>query len=353
MRKTSSLYDELVFDDEESCSISPVDGTQKFLSDTYVDHCADPNIPPDSHGLSEFIFLNPRWLVAAVACILRHDLTREIYEVRRSLRHTEYPEGLDNVSLGGESYNEMELKTDVNYPVITAQDACLLWEAKRFTKKAAERALQYSNNRSVTPFDFLQRLLVRFGVFVPIDLSIEKACLGGRDYSRYCEYSEYPEVATNMVKASQAPKFFFLPSLLGPGEPSEIWTYKTVESWKTTICHSILFPDGVPPGLMERITASVLSDLYANSSGNDSDRQLRIKETLCWRSAFFLKLGKGIVDSTTGAVKESIVEIFATLVDQDSPFCVASGSMGVGMRRLVFSGKGQAGNMGSKIWKGG
>lgn len=160
-------------------------------------------------------------------------------------------------------------------------------------------------------------------------------------------------------------QYFFLPSLLGGGEPPDIWTFKTAESWKTTLCHSILFPDGVPPGLMERITSTVLGDLYTNpSSAGDSDAfempygrgavgQLRIKETLCWRSAFFLKLSREEVDSATGEVQQSIVEVFATLVDQESKLCVAADSMGVGMRRLIFSAKGQSGDLTSKIWSGG
>lgn len=369
-KKSSSIYEDrstlLEFDDEESSSIAP-------LHHQNIDTGSDLHDPIVSLGLSDFIFLNPRWLVAAVACILRHDLTTEIYEVRRALRNAENLEGTESLSMDGESSTfDPDLKTDVNYPVITAHDACLLWQNKKFTKKAAERALQHSNNRMVSPYDFLERLLVRFGVFVPIDLSISKTCLGGRDYSRYCEYPDYPAVASDSaVEAIQAPKCFFLPSLLGPGDPtniSDIWTFKTVESWKTTICHSILFPDGVPPGLMERITASILSDLYTNpslaSNSNssctksshplrDSNEQLRIKEILCWRNAFFLKIGREASEYPNGIVNESIVEIFATLVDQDSPLCVASDSMGVGMRKLVFSGKGQAGDMGSKIWKGG
>lgn len=73
------------------------------------------------------------------------------------------------------------------------------------------------------------------------------------DYSHHYEYADCLEVGPDYSNGlEQAPKFFFLPSLLGPGDAniSEIWTYKTAESWKTTICHSILFPDGVPPGLM-------------------------------------------------------------------------------------------------------
>ena len=344
-KKSSSLYEDRILEyDDEELAAAPVDAS--VLDDTTV-----------TLGLSDFVFLNPRWLVAAVACILRHDLTTEIYEVRRALRNAEHEgESLSN-SL------DVELKTDVNYPVITARDACLLWQNKRFTKKAADRALQYSADGSISPYDFLERLLVRFGVFVPIDLSMDKALLGGRDYSHYQDYPDYyPTVASDSVSgASQTPKFFFLPSLLGPGESNinDIWTFKTVESWKTTICHTMLFPDGVPPGLMERITASILSDLYTNPtqtslrSSQSEVGHLRIKETLCWRSAFYLKIGSLALDGANSAAGESIVEIFATLVDQDSQLCVASDSMGVGMRRLIFSGKGQAGDTGSKIWAGG
>ena len=102
-------------------------------------------------GFGEFIFLNPRWLVAAIACILRHDLTREIYEVRRMLNQTSHA----NQMMHKASEFSETFDTDVNYPVISSRDMHLLWETKRFTKKAAERAQQYSNNKNITPFDFL------------------------------------------------------------------------------------------------------------------------------------------------------------------------------------------------------
>merc|ERR1719291_1399309 len=85
----------------------------------------------------------------------------------------------------------------------------------------------------------------------------------------------------------------------------------------------------------------------------DATGQLRIKEILCWRSSFYLKLGNLEQDNTNGGVSESIVEIFVILVDQGSPFCVASDSTPLGMRRLIFSAKGQAGDDGAKIWSGG
>lgn len=295
-----------------------------------------------STGLSQYIFLNPRWLVAAVACILRHDLDREITDTRRSLRRLEFPQA--SLERGVSFY-----ETNLNCPVITASDACMLWHAKKFTKKAAERAQQYSNNLSVTPFDFLQRLLIRFGVFVPIDLDIDKAYLGGKEYSRSNVLQENKEITLTREESADSASFFFLPSLLGPGEPGEAWTYKSSDSWKTTLCHSVLFPDGVPPGLMERIMASVLSDIYAVAK---QDELFRVKEILCWRTAFFIKIGTE-VSRTSEEIKQSVVEIFAHLVDRESHLCVGSDSMGTGTRRLILSGKGQVGDSGRKIWTGG
>jgi S1-C subfamily serine protease len=334
-------------DDYDERRLLLMDDTTTTVPSTRDDGSLSTTDEISSTGLSQYVFLNPRWLVAAVACILRHDLDREIRETRRSIERLEAGHGpLER----GDSFYEANL----NCPVITATDAAMLWHAKRFTKKAAERAQEYSNNLSMTPFDFLQRLLIRFGVFVPIDLSIDKALLGGKEYAQHSESAQkdlqetLEAQLTNEDDADSA-SFFFLPSLLGPGEPSEVWTYKNTDSWKTTICHSILFPDGVPPGLMERITASVLSSVYAVAS---QDECFRVKEILCWRAAFFIKLGTEV--SRDGEeVKESVVEMFAHLVDRESHLCVGSDSMGTGMRRLILSGKGQVGDGGRKIWTGG
>ncbi|KAG7343390.1 Miro domain containing protein [Nitzschia inconspicua] len=311
-----------------------------------------------SAGLSQFVFLNPRWLVAAVACILRHDLDREIQETRRALRGFQRMDRTDSF-----------YEANMNCPVITADDACMLWQAKKFTKKAAQRAVEYSNNITLKPFEFLQLLLIRFGVFVPIDLGMEKAILGGVEYSRRASNDKGPsETITTSGESNETLQatYFFLPSLLGPGEPAEAWTYKSTDSWKATLCHSVLFPDGVPPGLMERITASVLSNLYSmahhqeNPQGKDIAGQptpsyegkITVKEVLCWRTAFLVKLGMKS-PSAQGEQKESIVEIFTALVDRESHLCVGSEFMSVGSRRLVTSGKGQEGDGGRKIWKGG
>jgi hypothetical protein len=318
-----------------------------------------------SGGLAQFVFLNPRWLVAAVACILRHNLEREIKEARRTFY------GGRSVGSRANRFSESQL----NCPVITADDACMLWKTKKVTKVAAKKAEESSIDLTVTPFEFLLQLLVRFGVFVPIDLDIDKANLGGQEFSHMLEndYSNgeghfsFSESDNHKDSDESAPKarFFFLPSLLGSSEPADIWSYKTTDSWKTTLCYSVLFPDGVPPGLMERLTASVLSSIYAVASrkqvyckdlnGNTVatfEGNMAVRELLCWRTAFLIKLVT-IVETLDGAKRESVVEIFGHLAERESHLCVGSDHMGPGMRRLIVSGRGQVGDGGRKVWKGG
>jgi len=363
LRRASDEVEEEADEDQAMLSMDDTNITAPMTDDGSLTTVEDLM----SNGLSQFVFLNPRWLVAAVACILRHDLDREIKETKRQLST-----GQTRNLIRGSNFYDAHL----NCPVITADDACMLWQAKRITKIAAKKAQEYSNNMTVTPFEFLQLLLIRFGVFVPIDLSIEKAFLGGKEYAKIdANDSELGHFATpreilvgGEEESTSRAKFFFLPSLLGPCEPSDAWTYKTTDSWKITLCHSILYPDGVPPGLMERITAGVLSAIYSITnhkheigvSPKDQSFQdmatcegkMSIKEILCWRTAFYLKIGT-IVAASDGTKKESVVEIFTHLADKDSHLCVGSDYMSVGMRRLICSGRGQVGDGGKKIWKGG
>ena len=362
-------------DDEDNTKVLAIDD---ISSAPYLDLMDDPDstdvkcsfssIKPLTAdcGLSEYVFLNPRWLVAVVACILRHDLRQAIDDTRRRLAdNVDYQdEGLEWQQRGGFH------STYLNCPIITAEEATMLWKTKRVILKAAERSKHAaSNSATMTTFEFLQKLLIRFNVLVPIDLNVEKAQFGGEQYEMDDHANAQDGETTPLVPMEQ-PKFFFLPSLLGPGTPSEqVWTYKCSEAFKTTLCVSWWFPDGCPPGLMERVNASVLRDIYATTQhGNDPNSnqatwrehqvgdivgKLRVHEVLCWRSAFLLQLGMKNVINKKGDVRESLVEIFAHLVDQDDPMCVASQSMTIGTRRLVVSAKGQQGEGARKIWKGG
>jgi Trypsin-like peptidase domain len=239
------------------------------------------------------------------------------------------------------------------------------------TRKYAERAQEHSANLSMTPFEFLQILLTEFGVFVPIDLNIDRALFGGMNYQQLLADREtrnngfeVPPVRHVHETASGAAQHFFLPSLLGHTEPGDDWTFKTNEAWRTTLCHSIIFPDGVPSGLMERLTACVLNVIHIMTNSNTSkfrantsegrgaavEGRLVVREVLCWRKTFILKLGlqQPPPDGLT-----SIVDIFAHLANQSSHLCVGSDYMLPGMHRLIISGRGPVGDGGRRIWKGG
>jgi len=308
--------------------------------------------------------LNPKWLVEVVACILRHDLRQEIDETKRRLEEGK------NYEVKGDWKNRGRLlnASTIKCPIITAEEACMLWKTKTIICTAAERAKNEAcSGAHMTTYEFLQRLLIRFSVLVPIDLTIEKAVFGGEDYAANLGTTDSGEISI------EKPRYFFLPSLLGSDKPTDqVWTYKCSEAYQITLCVSWLFPDGSPPGLMERVTASVLRDIYAATRFDikitgqpyihDPTQynpacsvvgKLRVIELLCWRTTFLITIGTPIKYFSTGDTRESIVEIFGHLADRTDSLCVATDSMSYGDRRLIVSAKGQDGEGGRKIWKGG
>eukprot|EP00957_Ditylum_brightwellii_P049501 3754536-Ditylum_brightwellii.AAC.1 len=97
-------------------------------------------------------------------------------------------------------------------------------------------------------FFYLRCLLVHHGVFVPVPIAI---------------------LENDGAKSSTS---FLLPSFFPERIPSDIWSYKTSKSWKTTLSHSWLFHDVVlpPSHLMPRIMATVLKDVANYVSSEDS-----------------------------------------------------------------------------------
>jgi hypothetical protein len=81
--------------------------------------------------------------------------------------------------------------------------------------------------------------------------------------------------------------------------------------------------------------------------------KMRVIELLCWRTTFLITIGTPIKYFSTGDTRESVVEVFGHLADKSDPFCVATDSMSYGDRRLIVSAKGQDGEGGRKIWRGG
>jgi hypothetical protein len=310
--------------------------------------------------LNHYVILSRKWLVSALSCILRNDLKRELSETRRFMNmqclysDQQFPES---------HVTQTFCSNASSCPVVSSQDTQMLWQSMSFMREAADRSSQLSENSTTasTMFSFLEHLLVHTGVFLPL----------------------------NIDRFASSDATYFVPSLLSKASAKDVWTYKSSESWMTTLCHSWLFRDGVPVGLIEHITVALLRGLYefshAISATEDSSNNqihappvrsqtfpfgqnsltefidnhgdgepighIKIHQIVCWKNSVLIKIGR--VFSDCNSLRESFVEVFVALTDQSSPHAVASDAMRSNMQRLVVSGKGQVGHHGRKLWKGG
>jgi hypothetical protein len=309
----------------------------------------------DEEVLSHYVILSRKWLVSALSCILRNDLKRELAETRRFMNmqclysDQQFPENHVTQTFSANSHSTC--------PLLSSLDTQMLWQSMSFMREAADQTAQLNENSTtcLTMFGFLQHLLVHTGVFLPLDID----------------------------RFASPDNVYFVPSLLAQTADSrDVWTFKSSESWMTTLSHSWLFRDGAPVGLMERVTVALLRDLYefshifatkpqsglpprsntfplGNSSMNEfmdthegeAIGHIKIHQMMCWKSSLLIKIG--CVFSDGNELRESFVEIFVAVTDQSSPHCVASDAMRANMQRLVVSGKGQVGHHGRKLWKGG
>ena len=299
--------------------------------------------------LSRYVILSRKWLVSALSCILRPDLQRELAETRRFMN-------LQCV-YSGEAFVESDtvqtlLKgTNSSCPVLSAKDSAMLWQSMVFMKEAADQTAQLSE-ASNTMYDFLERLLVHFGILLPLKVAAEPT--------------------------------YFVPSLLDQREPSDVWRYKTSDAWMTTLCHSWLLQDGIPTAVMEHVTTNLLQDLYEFSNtfhgqlarplfhaktlpigsnvamkeflkdhNQEPIGRIKINQVMCWESSVLIKIGSVIADEEHNELRESPCEVYVAVVDDQSKHCVDIKGMRNGMKRLIVCGKGQVGRHGHKLWKGG
>jgi hypothetical protein len=310
--------------------------------------------------LSHYIILSRKWLVSALSCVLRNDLKREVDESRKFMQmQCLYS---DNMFPENDMVKALTSGTASSIPLLSNDDAKMLWQSMNFMREAADRYAELGEDSTTTPtmFYFLERLLVRSGVLMPLGLS------------------------DSSLDDSEV---FFVPSLLAHVETRDIWTFRSSESWITTLCHSWLFRDGAPSDVMEHISVELLRDLYKFSrsfQGNFSDAKahpphrsktvpisrptlhefysdhddqvigrVRINQIVCWKKSILVKVGTVFADKESDELRENFVEVLVTVVDQSSNHCVASDAMRSGMHRVVVSGKGQIGHHGKKLWKGG
>jgi len=312
-----------------------------------------------STSLQDFAILDEDWFKEVASCVFSQHCKRQITNRRlsslsQSSSMDESSPMLQSMEIARKTEQYKDSNSSAPYHVdhisqlwdvlsncaaINAKDSDTMWHREAFIRTAVEKAypttqLDYEE-QSKAIFSYLRCLLVHHGVFVPVSINASE---------------------NDGASPSTA---FLLPSLF-PEIPSNAWSYKTRDAYKTTLSHSWLFHDVVLPlsSLMPHIMATVLKDVAnysfsSSSADSNKDSVLKMKDFHCWKSAFLLELRLITTQATTGERTQSRVEIFAHLGAADSESCVASKMMTDSMRRLAVSAKGEVGSGGCKIWEGG
>jgi hypothetical protein len=182
-----------------------------------------------------------------------------------------------------------------NCPLLSSTDTQMLWQSMSFMREAADKSAQLSENYTTasTMLGFLECLLVHTGVFLPLDID----------------------------RFASPDNVYFVPSLvLSQANTHDVWTYKSSDSWMTTLSHSWLFRDGAPVGLMEYVTVALLRNLYefshtiksaqtlpqrsqtfplgrhsltefVSSHEGEAIGNIKIHQIMCWKSSLLVKIG--------------------------------------------------------------
>mmetsp|Transcript_524 Transcript_524/g.1231 ORF Transcript_524/g.1231 Transcript_524/m.1231 type:complete len:939 (-) Transcript_524:83-2899(-) len=233
-------------------------------------------------AVREYVVIDVKFFFSAIACVLSLDFKQERQTLTRSV-----------------------VRELSHCPIISSDDASLVWQSMPFISNALTFATSHVFCK------YLKEVLVQRGIFVPLEI-MGSSC-------------------------------FLIPSLLG-ATPQDAFTYKTPESWRTTLCQSWVFDNTfADKSIMEAVFSSLLRDCFVSS--NDG-RTFKVHQVMLWRSALFLR-----IEPTHGV---GIIDILCHLVDDDSSnLSVASASTKSTSRRIVVSATGQAGDEGRNIWDGG
>eukprot|EP00555_Chaetoceros_dichaeta_P014847 CAMPEP_0198253622 /NCGR_PEP_ID=MMETSP1447-20131203/4020_1 /TAXON_ID=420782 /ORGANISM="Chaetoceros dichaeta, Strain CCMP1751" /LENGTH=1646 /DNA_ID=CAMNT_0043939363 /DNA_START=64 /DNA_END=5005 /DNA_ORIENTATION=- len=248
-------------------------------------------------NLSKFIILEPTWMAAVVSCILRYDWK----VIRKNLNDSTHRRD-SNVSI-----LDVCMRSDKSScPILSSQDSANIWEKTSFIKKDQGRISKLGSDDLLS---FLREACEHCGIFVPFPID------------------EASTTSTNMPNSSAAR--YLLPGLCQE-DPEPFWSFKSKETWKTTLCQSWLLKDRVPCGMFDQVKITALEELGGIV---DVTTTVRVSQLLCWKTALYAK----IIEEEEG--NTSIVEFFIHLVRSDSLQCPASHTLERGMK-LVVSAKG-------------
>ena len=234
--------------------------------------------------LQDFIVVDQKFFLAAAATVARHQGMEQ---------HDDVPSHL---------------------PIITSDDLSQLWQSTSFIANALA-----DGSVAMTPdifVSYMKRVCVTNRIFIPYETD-NTTC-------------------------------YFIPSLCNdmPADGGS-WSYKTPESWRTTLASSWRFDSSATATIMNATSAALLSHFSSISS------DMEVTQVMIWRQSFLVHLSPRHAEAIRSGVKGSVT-IFGHLASENgSSLSVAMNSTKPGMRRFIISARGQSGGGGRNIWAGG
>ena len=258
------------------------------------------------HYLEDFIVLSPKWLSTALSLTLRLTPDSALGKMRRNSKSR---------AIGFEKFNQ-------SLPILSLSETVEIWGHIDYIREVGK---DFSADGPINFYIFLQQLCEQCGIFVPFTVSSE----------------------TKKGRFSRTKKetFYLLP-MLAEQVPTEMWSYKVKENWKTTLCNSYILPDKVPCSFMDEIAVCVVKDLIELSY---SESSIKIQQIMFWKTAMYMKIAEEFVEA--GQRHAYFSEVFLHFIENDSPYSVNSKNQSPTGRKLIVSAKGNEGSWGEKIWK--
>ena len=237
----------------------------------------------ERENMGNFIVLDPKWFLSAAATVARRQ----------------------EITQNGDIPSHL--------PIVTSDGANKLWKSMSFISNAlADGSVAM---RPDVFRDYLKDVLVMNRIFIPYE--------------------------TDNITS------YFIPSLCNDMPAEDSWSYKTPESWRTTLASSWTFGSPATTTVMNAISSALLSHFSSISA------EVEVAQVMIWRDSFLVHLSPRHAEAVQNGDKGSVT-IFGHLASEnDSNLCVAMSSAAPGTRRLVVSAKGQSGGGGRNIWEGG
>lgn len=253
----------------------------------------------DTRLLSEFVVLDPSWLIESMNFILQY--AEKFVEKTTNSRTT----------MASSESSKQQRAT--NCPTIEKDEVRWLWKARSSTKQGlglAEHYFQFQSsdeddgtNGDVADqvFEFIQCLLVQHGVFIP--LSYQKS--GSRHFflpgllrqksASNITTTDSSQTTLSSSSSSILPGLSHQSNLLPINEKcADSHTYLGSADLHAA-CHGLVFVDTAPQTLMERVIVHTIKSLGEILTTNCGPR-VEAKEIYCWKDYFRLKLKVDVGD---------------------------------------------------------